>query len=472
MIDMNTHDKENVDRFFSTITPWEEAYSHIGFSYFAVRKDGAINLLQGRLFLHTAPSAIPHTQFETARVLVGYFPLSELGVSLHEFVVQLTETGEINTPIGKLVFPIEKDRGASAYFNAFHQEGIASGNRLPVLTLSGAQQNSYIEQPDIDWELKAASQPFDSLDELLAEYLLGIYRGRDFASVEVVATNVAAINFSSIVSGEVASPSVYLAKSLDKDKCKIGFRVFLHGKVMARNSIGGNELSWAEEGHFLHGVGTVKIPTGAVLHCVASYNGFAQHQGWVADPTNFQNPRRVSLESFDEKLELLRDYLFEEQKQRKNARDFESGVASLMWMLGFSVAQAGGGSRTTDAADILATTPKGNILVVECTTGLLKAENKLAILVDRTEAVRKRLVLSGNSHLKLLPVIVTAKTKDEVKADLEQAQKLGVVVVTRESLLEALQQTIAAPDPEIIFERAWGAVQPRQDQLGLFAGKA
>jgi hypothetical protein len=132
-------------------------------------------------------------------------------------------------------------------------------------------------------------------------------------------------------------------------------------------------------------------------------------------------------------------------------------------MLGFGITQVGGTARTSEAPDILATTPQVNILVVECTTGLLKAENKLANLIDRTEAVRKRLVSSGNGHLKLLPVIVSSKTKEEIKADLEQAQKLGVVVLTRETLLELLQQTIAAPDPEAIYTLAWAGVQPKTD---------
>ena len=218
------------------------------------------------------------------------------------------------------------------------------------------------------------------------------------------------------------------------------------------------------------GAGKIKIPRGAALHCVASYDGVAQHQGLIADLRNSQNPRKASLEVFDDRLEVLRDFLFEEQKPRKESRDFEFGVAWLMWMLGFSVAQAGGTSRTSDAADIIATTPKGNFLIVECTTRLLNAESKLAKLVERTEAVRRRIESTGHSHLKLLPVIVTAKSMDEVRADLEQAQKLGVTVVAKERLLELLQQTIVAEDADIIFDQ-WEAIQPEQEQLGLFTGQ-
>jgi len=463
---MSPNDKDRIEEFFSTIDPWINAYSNIGLSYFAVQKDDQkYLLLQARLFLNTASSSIPEMSVETASIVAGHFNFSDLGLSVREFVNSIVENGTLATPIGKLVFPTEDDGRMSAYFDPFHQEGVASGNRLSVLSISGARKYTFIEQRKFDWELKAAITPFDSLDELLSLLVLGGARN-DSTNIEVVAYHVAAINFQSVVGGVEARPSVFLAKSLDSSKCQIGYRVFMHGKVVERGALQGEELAWSMQDNFNHGVGRVEIPQGAVLHCVASYDGFAQHQGWVADPAHSQNSRRVSLEAFDDRLEVLRDYLFEEQKPRKNARDFEFGVAWLMWMLGFNVNQIGGTGRSSDAPDILATSPQGNVLVVECTTGLLKAENKLANLIDRTESVRKRLASSGNGHLKLLPVIVTAKTKDEVKADLEQAQKLGILVVTQESLTELMQQTIATPDPEAIFTRAWESVQPKADLLG------
>lgn len=464
------HDIEQVEKFFSTIDPWFKAYSHIGLSYFAVRKDGEINLLQARLFLNTAPSVIPNIRVETSSVLAGHFSFSELGIKLRDFVDGLVEEGSINTPLGNFIFPTENKRELSTYFDPFHQEGIASGKRLSVLKIRGVRKYPLIEQTKFDWELKAAPKPFDSLDELLSILALGGSRD-DSANIEIVAYHVAEINFSSVIADTDAKPSVFLAKSLDSSKCQIGYRVFLHGRVVDRGSVQGSDLTWTEQDVTLQGEGWVGIPQGAVLHCVASYAGYAQHQGWLADPAHSQNARRVSLEAFDDRLEILRDYLFEEQKLRKNARDFEFGVAGLIWMLGFSITQAGGTARTAEAPDILATTPQGNILVVECTTGLLKAENKLAILIDRTEAVRKRLFQSGNSHLKLLPVIVTSKTKEEIKADLEQAQKLGVHVVTQETLQELLQQSIASPDAEAIFTRAWNMAQSKPDGVSQIFGE-
>jgi hypothetical protein len=459
---MSPHDNEQIDRFFTTIEPWKNAYSHIGLSFFAVCKDGEINLLQARLFLNTAQSAIPHIRIETASVLAGHLDFTELEIDLHDFVKRLVSDGEIETSIGKLKFPSERKGEFSAYFDPFHQEGIASGNRFTVLELRGARNYPFIEKTKLDWELKAAAKPYDSLDELLSILVLGGSRG-DSASIEIVAYNVAAINFSSVISGTTSKPSIFLAKSLDSSNSQIGYRVFQHGKVVDRNSILGSELTWTVQDEVLQGEGLVEVPQGAALHCVVSYAGHAQQQGWIADPNNSQNSRRVLLEEFHNGLGILESYLFDEQRQGKDARDFEFGIAWLIWMLGFSASQVGGRKNTSDAADIVATTPSGNIFIVECTTGLLKSD-KVAKLVERSAIVRKRLISSGNHHLKVLPVIITSKPKVEVKADIDDVKNKGVAVVTKEDLESMLSQTIVYPDAELIFNRVWEASQPKHDK--------
>jgi hypothetical protein len=61
------------------------------------------------------------------------------------------------------------------------------------------------------------------------------------------------------------------------------------------------------------------------------------------------------------------------------------------------------------------------------------------------------LAASGNQHVRVLPVIVTTKTRDEVKAELEQAHKLGVLVITREDFDRAIERTIFLPNPNRLY---------------------
>lgn len=460
---MDQHDKERIDSFFSTIKPWKHAYTNAGFSFFAIQRDKEIYLIQGRLFLNIAQSAIQPMRIETASFIAGHIALSELKLTVEQFVDAIANAGSVATPFGNLIFPKQERSDISVYFEPFHQDGIATGNRLPVLTLSGDQKYQlFNDSRKVDWELKSLASPYDSVDEVLTVLALGGER-YDAVRVEVIAYNVAFINQCSSVNGMNAKLCIALAKTLNRNKCRIGYRVFLHGKVVSRGSLEGRDLDWADEGNVLQGEGLLGVQEGAVLHCTASYDGHALHQWWVADPAHSQNARRVALEASDAGLTILNDFLFGEINPRKHARDLEFGVAWLMWMLGFNVTQAGGTERSSDAPDILATSPQGNLLVVECTTGILKAQNKLANLVERTEVIRKRMMASGNGHLKLLPVIVTSKTKEEVRGELQQAEQSGVIVVTRETLEELLRETIALPNTEEIYMRGWQSIQPKQD---------
>ncbi len=463
---MTDHNRETIERFWADVKLWDAAYTHAGLSFVAARRDGELNLLHGRLFLHTAPPAIPRKHFESVNTVAGYFPLSELGLTQHELVEKVMASESIQTPLGDLLLPLDAGNRPSTHLLPFHNEGISSGSRISVLMISGAQRHSHLQQPQLDWELKSAAIPFDSLSELLNEYSLGGYKG-DFAHIEVIALPVVEVDFNSAVNGEDAKPALFLAKALNQSDSRLGYRVLLHGNVIQRGVIEGTEMEWAMGDRNLHGVGSLKVPSGAVVQCFASYRGYVHHQAWIADPTLSQNARRAALEEFDDKLVVLRDFLFEEQKPRKEARDFEIGIAWLLWMLGFSVAHAGATSRTSDATDILATTPAGHMALVECTTGQIKADTKLAKLVQRAETVRRRLDASGNRHIQLLPVIVTTLGRDEVKADLEQAQKLGVVVATREDLSDALNRTVIMQNADQIFSEAQDNLRSRQGELDL-----
>jgi hypothetical protein len=140
----------------------------------------------------------------------------------------------------------------------------------------------------------------------------------------------------------------------------------------------------------------------------------AQQFGWY--PSTTQNARRAAYEAFDPSLQTLRSIIPGGPIRGRDARELESAVAWILWMLGFSVVHLGSTTRMQDAADLLATTPSGHIAVIECTTGLLKAENKLALLHDRSHAVRRALDASGARHLRLLTVMVSCSPAPILKS--------------------------------------------------------
>jgi len=234
----------------------------------------------------------------------------------------------------------------------------------------------------------------------------------------------------------------------------LGYCVFSQGRVETRSMIKGTAMRWEKTADHQYGSTEIDVPSAAVLHCFASYCGIAQHFAAVSDPTTVQNPKRAVYNIFDSELETLNDFLSKSGARGRDGRDLESGIARLLWMLGFSVAHLGGTSRTQDPPDLVATTPKGDFAVIECTTGLLKADDKLSLLIDRAERVRQGVVASNNQHLRVLPVIISSRTQAEISADIEQAEKLGVLVITRENLEQAITRTLVLPNAEQLYEEA------------------
>jgi hypothetical protein len=267
-----------------------------------------------------------------------------------------------------------------------------------------------------------------------------------------VLLNLAAFDFQSTVIGNRATIAALLTLGLPPEAVTVGYRVFSGGKVVGRSRVNGADMQWAETSERQRGTFEVDVPKAAVLNCVVSFRGVAQHHGWVGDQDNMQNPRRAVYEVFDKKLETLTDILTKAQTRGQDARDLEAGVAWVLWMLGFSAAHIGGLPRTQQQfADLIVTTPSGHFVVVECTTGLLKADNKLPLLVQRTELVRQAIAASNNQHLRVLSVMVTSKPRNEIVADIEQAEKLGVLVATAETLVRAIERTILLPNADAMF---------------------
>ena len=226
-----------------------------------------------------------------------------------------------------------------AAYDPIHQGGQSTQSRFDVLTILGGAVRQYVVQPMLDWELKASPTPYDNLQELAFEYSLGVLS--DVINVEVVAFNVAAVYSGSTITSTTGKLAVRLAPVLAHKHVTLGYRVFSGGRVVKRSSVQGNKMHWEKQEGVQHGRVEVDVPPAAVLHCVASYRGIAQQHYWVADPTTAPNARRVVYELVDNQLEILNDLLTKSQTRGRDARELETGVAWLLWMLGFSVAHLG-----------------------------------------------------------------------------------------------------------------------------------
>ncbi|MCF1433675.1 hypothetical protein GOZ97_16055 [Agrobacterium vitis] len=437
---------ESVEAFFASIKDWGDAIEHPSFCYVALETATGFELLQARLIFGATTPFAPLGSFSFKRVMAGHFRLSEIDISPEDFLAGAL-SGVVRTPQGNIQFSSSSGR-YGGYYQPFHTDGMPN-RRIGVLTILGGKAELQQLQPELDWELKGATVPYDGLQELMNHYRVGTLRS-DVIAIEAVALEIIAVDLSTLVTGTECEIAVRMSPACDPAKAGITYRV-MGGNVVKRDVVSGESMKWevGTDG-MRRGSTKIQVPRAAVVQAYASYSGIVYHQGWIADPSMAQNPRRASYEAFDRELASIADFLAK-QPGKGNARDLESGVAWLLWMLGFSVTNLGQTPKLQEAPDLIATTPQGHFAVIECTTGPLKTDNKLPLLIERSEIVRSRLEASNNQHLKVLPVIVTSKKRSEIRGDIEQAERLGVLIITAETLAAALPRTLERGDADVIF---------------------
>jgi hypothetical protein len=448
---LSDYDQRKLEEFFESVEPILSGYHDIIFCYLALKRDQSFELHQGRVILSGHELGMRSQQFESQNIKAGICRLKELSLDLRTLVNLLIE-GKLETPSGTLCFPSDKER-YSVYFDAFHDTRDNPQHRLKRLSIRGEGRHG-IRDPLLEWELKAAATPFENIEDLCTHFHLGKPEDNS-VSVEFIALNIIAVATESIIRGEKATIAIHIAAGLRRDKARLGFRLFHGGKIVMRGMTSGADMKWKLLTNAEHGEFELMVPEGSVIHCIASFNGEAQHQYWVTDPSTTPNPFRAVYQALDAELSTLREYLAR-SPAKGEARDLEAGVARLFWMHGFTVLHFGGNAR--GGPDILASTPSGNMIVIECTTGILKPE-KFTLLLERARKIKESLAHSGNWHLRVLPFIVTTKSREDTKPDLEQAQKLGIYVVTRDEINVLLEKSLILPHPEQLFNAVEAELQ-------------
>jgi len=447
--------EKQIGDFGKAIEPLKDAYKFDNFSYVSIRTNAGFVLVRGYLHLAINDKAAILPPFESANVRAGHFRLKEMNIDRAAFISQIC-SGTIETPNGDILFQ-PNNRNYGAHFQPYHPEGSKNQRRLGVLQLFGADIREHLDIVALDWELRGASPPYDGLSDLLGEYRL--FSLSDISTIEIVAYEVCAIDNRSTVEGETAHFIVEIAPELNPAFLRIGYRIFDRGAVSRRGYLPGASFSWATEDGQRIGRLDFAVGRAAVVHAIASYGGIAQHHYFFGDPSTFQNPRRAALEALDIDQSLFDEVLGRTLGRHPDSRSFEAAVGWLLWMQGFNPVHIHGPAEPPDCPDLIVSTPSGHFAVVECTIGLLKAGHKLQHLHDRATAIRRGLDASNQQHLRVLPIIVTAKNRDEIRPDIEEAQKLGIYVITRSQLEAAIAQTILPSNADVLYERAESAVQ-------------
>ncbi|KAA1175287.1 hypothetical protein FP026_29500 [Rhizobium tropici] len=456
---LNGYQKRIVADFLSAFSMTDAALPERRFYYCSLMQDSVEWLIAGRLFVEGMKPDAEYPSFQSNSVRAGEYALSDLSPSVEHFI-EAVGRGEIVTPHGLIKIP-ESDAGTfGTTFEPFHSAGDGLRNRLAVLSFVGKPWNQLFDIRQINWELKGNDIPYDSLQELFQGYRLDMMLS---STLEIVLQPAVQVDLDCEIDGKDALVGVVLPAGIPNENVSLGYRIVSSvSKPTQRGTLSSAQLDWKIDGKFQRGRHQFEVEPGSVVQCFARFAGQVQNHGFIADPNNFQNNRRAAYEVFDRRLSTLNEFLFRPVTKGIQARDFEAAVSFLLWMLGFNPVLLGLFPKIQDGPDILVTSPLGDYLVIECTLGLLKANDKLASVVQRSTLVRQALEKCGHSHLRVIPVMVSCLTREELKAEAEDADRNGVFVISREGLEEGIQLSLIAPNPNKIFDLALSSMAAGQ----------
>ncbi len=376
---MNDLNESNFQGFEKLLATWRGAHVCAVHSYVAIKSAAGPRLLFGRVLLAASWDGIDKAEFrfETEHILAGRLvdgcaPNDPVGV------IARARTGAFQGLDGDIVVGTEPDRPFHTQFAPIYHPWVSEGARLPGLLIFGTTKSALLQTAGdtkhLDWELKAAVTPFESLDDLLGHCGLPMLaQFGDFTTLEIVARAPAVILDDSGIVGDEAVVKCAIAKALDVKKLRLGYRMLGKNVPGDRRSVTGESLQWQEEKDSR--IGVYRIPTkgSPAVQAFLSYDGISLHQWFVLDRDKLPNLGYAIYKTFDEDSELLRRMLVKPEPD--NASAFEWAVSTIFTLLGFSPLNYGRIPKLQRGADIIAVTYQGHIAVVECT---------LAISMQRT----------------------------------------------------------------------------------------
>jgi hypothetical protein len=437
-----------VEEFSEAISNWKDAYVCAIQSYVGLKtSQGERVLLYGRTVLEPSMFGIDQKafSFETKNVFAGRF-LKTLKLGEVSILIEKAQVGQM------IDGPALRPKKSSDPFNLYSTSDyhpLVSNLRIGAESRQFLQRQAKYPQY-LNWEMKSADVPFDTLDDLTGYCGLPAWDVmRDETRLEIVANAPGRIDKRSVITEGNGIIVCRVAKTLDVSKLKIGVRVFAKDHEVIRASIKGNLFEWHDENDYLVGKCSIQVGDAPVLEAYLSYAEVPIDQSSVSDPTKHLNPRHAINQLFDPKNDRLPLLLSNPGGDRE--KSFEGGVSTLLTLLGFSVSNYGRIPKFQEGPDIIAMTPSGHVAIVECTVGLLNQNDKISKLVHRSRAIREKLANSGYSGVEIQPVGVTLLSQEEVAADLDDARAHGIAVICKQNLEDALKQIELPLDADRFF---------------------
>ena len=442
-------DIEIKNRFFQLANFWLcDSYS-ICIRYLALRKSNSIQIINASLaVLPEPPMTTNDFELDTHSLLAGQITFVSLSkVKVVQLLMAATD-GKLN--VHGLSLCLEKESQLNFYSDIPHNDTwffnlniLISGAKIGVL--------SSIERSDNDALLRQATPPFDGITDL--ENWLQLKDSRSTTQTPTISISVSPpadidLAATSLKSIELRLKLIAHSK-FDVAKIDLAIREFPGRGIATRKQVA-SSIKWGRvKNNRREGILDLQLANADNLFAVLTINSHTVRRQWFLDPDKSANTKYVATQLFDKELKQLKAAVINPTDSVR----FEKGIASLLFLLGFSPAL----QVETQAPDILVTTPAGQLAIVECTIKISDFENKIGKLVERRNALIQSLESIGH-NIQVSAFLICSLPRTQIAVEDSRLIHQQVTLLCQENINEAFHQLRTPKSPDEMLNNAANAL--------------
>jgi hypothetical protein len=319
-----------------------------------------------------------------------------------------------------------------------------------TLQLHGLVASTLADPGSVDNALRAATPPFDGLEDLRTWLGLRQLDGNSLSTIAVIVNPPVDLRVDySQLSGGILRLVLNAHPKADRSQVRIAVRAVpgdgLHGRLQIADRI-----AWADAADDrIEGKVEVALPNATGALAMLLIGPDTVRRNWFLDPAKAPNHRFAATQHFDSDLRMIRQGLFESPDPSR----FEAAVAALLFLLGFSPSV----QLETNSPDLVVATPHGRLILVECTTRVADVATKMGKLVDRRGALLRTL-REDNHGAEVAAALVCRVPRDQIAVQADAIKAMGIVLATAEDLTDGLTRARLPVDPDDILAQALRAL--------------
>ncbi|XXQ53562.1 hypothetical protein ACA040_002233 [Xenophilus aerolatus] len=430
-----------IERFLKASDRWICDRYWIDVRYVAERGARGVWLSQASIYLSPVrPSVESNFQISTQRLVAGQLQKQVRSGAAAQKLIGNAARGHIEIHGHQLRLAVvdcsSEMSDRERWYSTLQLSLISSHGEMPLTS----------NLSEIDDELRMQAVPFDGLSDLCG--WLGLQAPGTGAVPQIhmrVAPPCDMIFEPSFLRSNRLRLTFHAHPAFDTSQLSAAIRI-VPGKGLASRRQIADQIVWRRpRGGLRPGVVDIEVADADAALAVLMVGGTNVRRQWFSDPAKARNRRLLAVQHFDKDLRKVRAAVLDPSE---SSTKFEHGVATLLFLLGFTVVIP----IETDSPDIIASTPGGQEVVVECTTRIADFASKVGKLVDRRTSLAR--FLAESRHFNPVSAALVCRLPRDQIANQDQAVRHGIILISLEDLVEAFNRISVPGDADELLKQA------------------